>query len=44
MIPLSAVEGTATNACVRSPRLGELIAGISGVAKENDKKYIVINF
>ena len=34
MIPLSAVEGTAMKACVRSPRLGELTAGISGVAEK----------
>ena len=38
MIPLSAIEGTATTACVRSPRLGELTAGISGVARENERK------
>jgi hypothetical protein len=38
MIPLSAVAGTATTACVRSPRLGELTAGISGVAEENEKR------
>ena len=37
MIPLSAVEGTGTVACVRSPRLGELTAGISGVAEENEE-------
>ena len=40
MIPLSAVEGTATTACVRSPRFGEFTAGISGVAKENERNNI----
>ena len=34
MIPLRAVEGTETIACMRSPRLGELTAGISGVTEE----------